>query len=169
MPPSRLQAAIEALLFSSDQPLPLALLSEALESPADEVAVALRRLGEDYAAREPEQLDMMELEVVSQVASDLAANEAAHLHDFVTHEVEPLEDEAGAAGPALRAGTPAGDAREDSPGSVAPGQLVHATTLGRWHRASSRNGRRGSGLPAERGTSTAAGCHSANSCRSIRA
>ena len=43
------------------------------------------------AAREPEQLDMMELEVVSQVASDLAANEAAHLHDFVTHEIEPLE------------------------------------------------------------------------------
>ena len=243
MPPSRLQAAIEALLFSSDQPLPLALLSEALESPADEVAVALRRLGEDYAAREagvelreiaggwmlvtaaehsewvgrmlrgkkrmrlsraaletmaiiaykqpvtkseveairgvdssavlatllerslvtirgrskvvgrpllygttqefldyfglrdlselprpeelralvaarePEQLDMMELEVVSRVASDLAANEAAHLHDFVTHEVEPLEDEAGDAGPALRAGTPAGDARKDAPGS----------------------------------------------------
>ncbi len=236
MPPSRLQAAIEALLFSSDQPLPLALLSEALETQADEVAAALRRLGEDYAARaagvelreiaggwmlvtaaehsewvgrmlrgkkrmrlsraaletmaiiaykqpvtkseveairgvdssavlatllerslvtirgrskvvgrpllygttqefldyfglrdlselprpeelralvaarEPEQLDMMELEVVSQVASDLAANEAAHLHDLVTHEVEPLEDEPGD-------DDPAGDAREDAPGS----------------------------------------------------
>ncbi len=236
MPPSRLQAAIEALLFSSDQPLPLALLSEALETPADDVAAALRRLGEDYAARaagvelreiaggwmmvtaaehsewvgrmlrgkkrmrlsraaletmaiiaykqpvtkseveairgvdssavlatllerslvtirgrskvvgrpllygttqefldyfglrdlselprpeelralvasrEPEQLDMMELEVVSQVASDLAANEAAHLHDFVTHEVEPLEDLPGD-------DEPAGDAREDAPGS----------------------------------------------------
>jgi len=43
------------------------------------------------AAREPEQLDMMELEVVSQVASDLAANEAAHLHDIVTHDVTPLD------------------------------------------------------------------------------
>jgi segregation and condensation protein B len=43
------------------------------------------------AAREPEQLDMMELEVVSQVASDLAANEAAHLHDTVTHDVAPLD------------------------------------------------------------------------------
>ena len=47
------------------------------------------------AAREPEQLDMMELEVVSQVASDLAANEAAHLHDFVTHELEPAGEDAG--------------------------------------------------------------------------
>lgn len=43
------------------------------------------------AAREPEQLDMMELEVVSQVASDLAANEALHPLARVSHEIEPLE------------------------------------------------------------------------------
>ena len=215
MPPTNLQPALEALLFSSDQPLPLSLLAESLDAPADEVAASLQTLGESYAAREagvelreiaggwmlvttpaqsewvarmlrgkkrmrlsraaletmaiiaykqpvtkteveairgvdssavlatllerslvtirgrskvvgrpllygttqefldyfglrdlaelprpeelralvasrePEQLDMMELEVVSQVASDLAANEAAHLHDFVTHELEP--------------------------------------------------------------------------------
>jgi len=218
MPPMNLQAALEALLFSSDQPLPLSLLAESLEAPADEVAAALRALGDSYsareagvelreiaggwlmvttaaqsewvarmlrgkkrmrlsraaletmaiiaykqpvtkteveairgvdssavlatllerslvtirgrskvvgrpllygttqefldyfglrdlselprpeelralvAAREPEQLDMMELEVVSQVASDLAANEAAHLHDFVAHEIEPATE-----------------------------------------------------------------------------
>ena len=40
------------------------------------------------AAREPEQLDMMELEVVSQVASDLAASAATS----VEHEIEPLDD-----------------------------------------------------------------------------
>jgi segregation and condensation protein B len=210
-----LQPALEALLFSSDQPLPLSLLAESLEAGADDVAAGLQALGDSYAARgagvelreiaggwmlvttaaqsewvarmlrgkkrlrlsraaletmaiiaykqpvtkseveairgvdssavlatllerclvtirgrskvvgrpllygttqefldyfglrdlselprpeelralvaarEPEQLDMMELEVVSQVASDLAANEAAHLHDFVAHEVEP--------------------------------------------------------------------------------
>jgi segregation and condensation protein B len=209
MPPIQLEAALEALLFSSDQPLPLSLLAESLDAPAEEVAVALKDLGDAYtargagvelreiaggwllvttpaqsewvarllrgkkrmrlsragletmaiiaykqpvtkaeveairgvdssavlatllernlvtirgrskvvgrpllygttqefldyfglrdlselprpeelralvAAREPEQLDMMELEVVSQVASDLAANEAAHLHDLV--------------------------------------------------------------------------------------
>jgi segregation and condensation protein B len=43
------------------------------------------------AAREPEQLDMMEVDVVSQVAADLAANEAAHPGRSVTHEIEPLE------------------------------------------------------------------------------
>jgi len=217
MAPNRLQPAIEALLFSSDQPLPLTLLAESLDAPEALVEAGLRSLGEEYAARgagvelreiaggwmlvttaehnewvarllrgkkkmrlsraaletlaiiaykqpvtkaeveairgvdssavlatllerslvtirgrskvvgrpllygttaefldyfglrdltelprpeelralvaarEPEQLDMMELEVVSQVASDLAANEAAHLHDFVTHEIEPLE------------------------------------------------------------------------------
>ena len=239
MPPSRLQAAIEALLFSSDQPLPVSLLADALETPADEVEAALRRLGEDYtsraagielreiaggwmlvtaaehsdwiarllrgkkklrlsraaletmaiiaykqpvtkaeveairgvdssavlatllerelvtirgrskvvgrpllygttpqfldyfglrdlselprpeelralvAAREPEQLDMMELEVVSQVASDLAANEAAHLHEVVTHEVEPLEEPE--RGHPAEPG-PAPDALEKTPG-----------------------------------------------------
>ena len=218
MPPSDLQAALEALLFSSDQPLPLSLLCESIEAPPDQVAAQLAQLGEAYsarhagvelreiaggwmlvttpaqsewvarmlrgkkrmrlsraaletmaiiaykqpvtkseveairgvdssavlatllerslvtirgrskvvgrpllygttqefldyfglrdlaelprpeelralvAAREPEQLDMMELEVVSQVASDLAANEAAHLHDFVTHEIEPVRE-----------------------------------------------------------------------------
>jgi segregation and condensation protein B len=44
------------------------------------------------AAREPEQLDMMELEVVSQVASDLAASEAAHPELVTRHEVLPLEE-----------------------------------------------------------------------------
>jgi len=43
------------------------------------------------AAREPEQLDMMEVEVVSQVASDLAAGEAAGTMAFQAHEVEPLD------------------------------------------------------------------------------
>lgn len=52
MPPSNLRSAVEALLFASDQPLSLMLLSEALESGADDVAAALRALGEDYAARE---------------------------------------------------------------------------------------------------------------------
>ena len=217
MAPSNLLAAIEALLFSSDQPLSLTLLSESLDAPPDEVSRTLLELGSSYAgrdagielreiaggwmivttaeqsewvgrmlrgkrrmrlsraaletmaiiaykqpvtkseveairgvdssavlatllertlvtirgrskvvgrpllygttqefldyfglrdlselprpeelralvaAREPEQLDMMELEVVSQVASDLAANEAAHLHDIVTHEITPLD------------------------------------------------------------------------------
>ncbi len=215
MPPTNLQPALEALLFSSDQPLSLSLLAESLDAPPDEVAEGLRLLGESYAAREagvelreiaggwllvttpaqsewvarllrgkkrmrlsraaletmaiiaykqpvtkseveairgvdssavlatllerslvtirgrskvvgrpllygttqefldyfglrdltelprpeelralvaarePEQLDMMELEVVSQVATDLAANEAAHLHDFVAREPGP--------------------------------------------------------------------------------
>jgi len=52
MPPANLQAAIEALLFSSDQPLPLALLSESLEASSEEVLAALERLTESYAARE---------------------------------------------------------------------------------------------------------------------
>ena len=218
MPPRDLQSAIEALLFSSDQPVPESLLAESLESPAEEVASALQRLGAGYAARgagielreiaggwmlvttaehaewvgrmlrgrrrmrlsraaletlaiiaykqpvtkseveairgvdssavlatllernlvtirgrskvvgrpllygttpefldyfglkdltelprpeelralvaarEPEQLDMMELEVVSQVASDLAASEASGGRPAVEHEIEPLEE-----------------------------------------------------------------------------
>ena len=44
------------------------------------------------AAREPEQLDMMELEVVSQVATDLAANESLIPDDARHHEIEPLDD-----------------------------------------------------------------------------
>ena len=218
MPPHDLKGAIEALLFSSDQPLAESLLAESLETPAADVAEALRQLGAGYAARnagvelreiaggwmlvttaehaewvgrmlrgrkrmrlsrpaletmaiiaykqpvtkseveairgvdssavlatllernlvtirgrskvvgrpllygttqefldyfglrdltelprpeelralvaarEPEQLDMMELEVVSQVASDLAATEAGAVEPRVEHEIEPLED-----------------------------------------------------------------------------
>ena len=44
-------AAVEALLFASDQPLSLGLLSESLERRSDEVAQAVRELGEAYAAR----------------------------------------------------------------------------------------------------------------------
>jgi segregation and condensation protein B len=220
MPPVHLQAAIEALLFSSDQPLPLTLIAESVESPPEACLSALATLGDAYAARgagvelreiaggwmfvtapaqaewvgrmlrgkrrmrlsraaletmaiiaykqpvtkseveairgvdssavlgtllernlvtirgrskvvgrpllygttqefldyfglrdlselprpeelralvaarEPEQLDMMELEVVSQVATDLAASEAAGELKPVTHEIEPLADEA---------------------------------------------------------------------------
>ena len=218
MPPRDLQGAIEALLFSSDQPLTESLLAESLETPAADVVQALRQLGAGYtargagvelreiaggwmlvttaehaewvgrmlrgrkrmrlsrpaletmaiiaykqpvtkseveairgvdssavlatllernlvtirgrskvvgrpllygttqefldyfglrdlaelprpeelralvAAREPEQLDMMELEVVSQVASDLAATEAGAAEPRVEHEIEPLDD-----------------------------------------------------------------------------
>jgi len=52
MPPSNLRSAVEALLFSSDQPLTLLLLAEALEAGPDEVAEALKGLGEEYAARD---------------------------------------------------------------------------------------------------------------------
>jgi segregation and condensation protein B len=51
MPPSNLPAALEALLFSSDQPLPLSLLVESLEAPPERVAEALRALEAAYAAR----------------------------------------------------------------------------------------------------------------------
>ena len=51
MPPSNLQAALEALLFSSDQPLPLTLLVESLDAPPAEVAEALVALESSYAAR----------------------------------------------------------------------------------------------------------------------
>ena len=220
MPPRDLGGALEALLFSADQPITESLLAESLETPPDQVAGALRKLGADYAARsagvelreiaggwmlvttaehaewvgrmlrgrkrmrlsrpaletmaiiaykqpvtkseveairgvdssavlatllernlvtirgrskvvgrpllygttqefldyfglrdlselprpeelralvaarEPEQLDMMELEVVSQVASDLAAGEAAAGTLRIEHEIEPLEDAA---------------------------------------------------------------------------
>ena len=52
MPPLRLQAALEALLFSSDQPLPLALLAESLDSGPDTVSEALAALELDYRQRE---------------------------------------------------------------------------------------------------------------------
>ena len=52
MPPLNLRSAVEALLFSSDQPLTLALLADALEAPAEDVTSVLHALGEEYAARE---------------------------------------------------------------------------------------------------------------------
>src|SRR5690349_13731971 len=52
MPPVHLRSAVEALLFSSDQPLTLSLLAEALGAPADQVSSALEELGADYKARE---------------------------------------------------------------------------------------------------------------------
>jgi segregation and condensation protein B len=51
MPPRNLESAIEALLFSTDQPLTELLIAEALEAPGAEVAAALERLGAGYAAR----------------------------------------------------------------------------------------------------------------------
>ncbi|MEO5989352.1 MAG: SMC-Scp complex subunit ScpB [Candidatus Eisenbacteria bacterium] len=52
MPPSNLRSAIEALLFSSDQPLSLALMADALDTPLEEMADTLRSLGEEYTGRE---------------------------------------------------------------------------------------------------------------------
>jgi segregation and condensation protein B len=51
MPPLDLRAALEALLFSSDQPLTLALLGESLDVATGEIADALRALEAAYAAR----------------------------------------------------------------------------------------------------------------------
>jgi len=51
VPPSNLSAALEALLFSSDQPLPLTLLCESLDAEPDVVSAALQELGAGYAAR----------------------------------------------------------------------------------------------------------------------
>ena len=51
MPPRNLPSAIEALLFSSDQPLTELLIAESLETPIDEIAPALQRLGAAYAER----------------------------------------------------------------------------------------------------------------------
>jgi segregation and condensation protein B len=51
MPPANLRAALEALLFSSDQPLSLSLLAESLDSAPDGVAEALRELEADYRER----------------------------------------------------------------------------------------------------------------------
>ena len=52
MAPLNLRSAIEALLFSSDQPLTLALLADALETEPTEVTTALTALGDEYRARE---------------------------------------------------------------------------------------------------------------------
>ena len=51
MPPSNLLPALEALLFSSDQPLTLTLLADSLEAEPDRVQAGLNELGELYAAR----------------------------------------------------------------------------------------------------------------------
>ncbi len=52
MPPSNLLPALEALLFSSDQPLTLALLSESVDTDPEVIRGALHELGEAYGARE---------------------------------------------------------------------------------------------------------------------
>jgi len=52
MPPSNLQAALEALLFSSDQPVPLSLLAEALDALPDAVVAAIQSLESAYRERE---------------------------------------------------------------------------------------------------------------------
>ena len=52
MPPTNLRSAVEALLFASDQPLTLLLLSEALEAEPADVTAALSELGAEYAARD---------------------------------------------------------------------------------------------------------------------
>jgi len=51
MPPQNLQSALEALLFSSDQPLPLSLLAESLDTGADDVMAALKTLDQESVAR----------------------------------------------------------------------------------------------------------------------
>src|SRR5512134_1086872 len=50
MPPLHLRSAVEALLFSSDQPLSLSLLAEALDERPERVAEALVALGAHYGA-----------------------------------------------------------------------------------------------------------------------
>jgi segregation and condensation protein B len=52
MPPSNLRSAVEALLFSSDQPLPLALLADSLDSPLEQVTEVLQSLGDEYRTRD---------------------------------------------------------------------------------------------------------------------
>jgi segregation and condensation protein B len=51
MPPSNLKAALEALLFSSDEPLGVALLAESLEAAPEDVARELSELDADYRVR----------------------------------------------------------------------------------------------------------------------
>jgi segregation and condensation protein B len=52
MPPLNLKSALEALLFSSDQPVPLSLLCESLEASGDDVQRALDQLDAEMRARE---------------------------------------------------------------------------------------------------------------------
>src|SRR5262245_55139871 len=51
MPPLHLRSAVEALLFSSDQPLTLAMLADALEADPIELAAEIAALGLDYKSR----------------------------------------------------------------------------------------------------------------------
>src|SRR5512147_3013108 len=51
MPPQNLRSAVEALLFSSDQPLPLTLLADALDSDTEAVTAALESLAGEYRSR----------------------------------------------------------------------------------------------------------------------
>jgi segregation and condensation protein B len=51
MPPQNLRSALEALLFSSDQPLPLSLLAESLDTGADDVMAALKTLDQESTER----------------------------------------------------------------------------------------------------------------------
>ena len=51
MPPTNLHAALEALLFSSDQPLPAQLLAESMDVEHERVTEALTELGAGYHAR----------------------------------------------------------------------------------------------------------------------
>jgi segregation and condensation protein B len=51
MPPLHLRSAVEALLFSSDQPLTLVMLADALDAPTEELTEVLRALGDEYVAR----------------------------------------------------------------------------------------------------------------------
>ncbi len=52
MPPLHLRSAVEALLFSSDQPLTLAMLADALDAAAEQVSEVLLALGDEYRSRE---------------------------------------------------------------------------------------------------------------------
>ena len=51
MPPSNLKAALEALLFSSDEPLSLSLLAESLDAPPETVAREIAELDTEYRIR----------------------------------------------------------------------------------------------------------------------
>jgi segregation and condensation protein B len=51
VPPSNPIPALEALLFSSDQPLTLALLAESIDLEPEAIEASLRELGEAYAER----------------------------------------------------------------------------------------------------------------------
>src|ERR1044072_52486 len=52
MAPLNLRSAVEALLFSSDQPLTLTMLADAREPAPEAVTESLRALADDYRARD---------------------------------------------------------------------------------------------------------------------